>query len=406
MRNVIAIALLFVAVPASARAQSTAPLTVSDALAAVAKLSVTQATDALRDASARIAQARGAARFSFNTLLTAVPMAASPLQYLIAPEVTVDLGSAPRRLGTLQAAQAQLSVSTSTLDATRRAVQMTTIESFFTTAADQSQLGAQSDAFLLAKRSLEVAQLRHDQGVAPQLDIERARAQLAIVQAERDAAQVSLKDDLAALGELVGTPSSAVALPTLPRALPDAATVENAALRANPALRNAQAVYAAAQAAALLARAELSPGITAGIGPGYSRIGTSQAFGPAANLNLNVPLGNRLSHANVAAADAAVLVAKASFDQTRREVMQAVLHARSVTDGAAARLSSLRIADASARRVADADLAGYRLGAVGGADLIVAQTGAANTHAAMENARVQAARAYVNLQLEMGELGL
>ncbi len=405
MRRWLEASAMVLATVAPAGAGQTQPLTLADALEAATKNSMASATNALRDASDRIRRARSAPRTSLNTVISAQPMGGSPLQYLAAPEYTVDFGSAFRRLGTLQTAQSELAQSTATLAATQRATTTTVVDAFFDAAADQSQLIAQNDAVALAQRSTSIASLRHQQGVAPQLDVERAQAQLATVQAERDAARTTLADDLDALGELVGTASPpTVAVPTPPAALPDTRAVAHAALHANPVVSASQAIYSAAQAAAVLARAELAPGVTVGIGPGYSRVGSAQAFGPAGSVTLNVPVGSPLEHANVSAADAAVLVAQAGLDQSRRQATHDALHARSVADGALARLAKLQAADASARRVANADLAGYRLGAVISADLVVAETQASNARAALENARVMAARAYVNLQIEMGEL--
>jgi outer membrane protein TolC len=118
-----------------------------------------------------------------------------------------------------------------------------------------------------------------------------------------------------------------------------------------------------------------------------------------------VPFGSGFTRANVAAADAAVLVAKANLEQSRREAARSALHAWTVARTALARLAGLRTASDASRHVAEADLAGYRLGAVSSADLVAAQTQAAAARAALETATVQALQAYAQLQFEIGALG-
>ncbi len=406
MRKLLSTVAIVLASVAPASAQQTQPLTLAGALAIATKNAATLATEALRDASDRLGRARGAPRTSLNTVISAQPMGGSPSQYLAASEYTVDFGSAFRRLGTLQTAQSELAQSIAALAATQRATTATVVDAFFDAAVDQSQLTAQNDAVALAQRSLTIASLRHRHGVAPQLDVDRAQAQLATFEADRDAASTTLGDDLRALAELLEiAPPATVALQT-PDALPDQSAIKDVALQANPAVSAAQAIYSAAQAAAVLARAELSPGVTIGAGPGYSRVGNAEAVAPSGSVTLNVPVGSRLEHANVSAADAAVLVAKAELDQSRRQATHDALHARSIADGALARLSKLGVAEENARRVADADSEGYRLGAVSSGELVLAQTQASSARSALENARVVAARAYVELQLETGELRL
>jgi outer membrane protein TolC len=130
----------------------------------------------------------------------------------------------------------------------------------------------------------------------------------------------------------------------------------------------------------------------------------AQTVGPAADVKFTVPFPSGLTRANAAAAEAGVLVATANLEQIRREAVQTVLRARTTAQSAMARLPGLRKAFDGARRVAEADLAGYRLGAVSSADLVAAQMQAAAAHAAVETATVQALQAYAQLQFEMGVL--
>ena len=155
----------------------------------------------------------------------------------------------------------------------------------------------------------------------------------------------------------------------------------------------------------LTSRAQLVPGISLGAGVGVARQANAQAIGPAAGISFSVPLPTSLTRASVAAAEAAVLVAKARLEQSRREAIQSALHARTATQSAAARLPGLQTAFDGTRRVTEADLAGYRLGAVSSAELVAAQTQSATARTALQTATVQALQAFAQLQLEMGVLG-
>lgn len=64
----------------------------------------------------------------------------------------------------------------------------------------------------------------------------------------------------------------------------------------------------------------------------------------------------------------------------------------------------MRNAVDAAQRVADAELAGYRLGAVTSTDVILAQTQLAAARSALATATVQAAQASATLQLQIGAL--
>ena len=204
------------------------------------------------------------------------------------------------------------------------------------------------------------------------------------------------------LGDLVGVATTTVEVPDGLSPLPDPPDVVRAARLASPTVIAARAAASAADADARAARAVSDPGLVAAIGPGLSAIGNARSLGPVANLSVDLPLDDRLERAAVEGADDAALVAHADLEEREREAGILALHARALADAARARLESLRDADARARVVADAEFAGYRLGAIPSADLIVAQSRASDAHATLEDARIKAARALVDLRIAMG----
>lgn len=409
-RLIIAAAVLAsLTVPAHAQDQkpaATPPLTLSDAIAsAFAASSTTQAADAVQNAIHLMARARNLPRTGVATIVRAEPEAGTAPRYSAAEEYTIDLGSAAGRLGTLQAAQAELAQATATLAATRRAAASAVLGAFFALGNDQAQAVAQAETVSLARRTLTAAVQRRRIGIGPGLDMERARSVLAAAEADQAATAAALAGDQIGLATLVGHSSPSLAMPSLPSALPDVATVIDAAVMANPAVAAAQATLTASEAAVLLARAQVRPGLSIGAGLGVTRQAGVQNVGPAADISFTVPFGSGFTRANVAATDAAVLVAKANLEQSRREAVRNALHAWTAARTALARLPGLQTASDATRHVAEADLAGYRLGAVSSADLVAAETQAATARAALERATVQALQAYAQLQFEMGALG-
>lgn len=90
--------------------------------------------------------------------------------------------------------------------------------------------------------------------------------------------------------------------------------------------------------------------------------------------------------------------------QAQRDAVQTALAARSQALSSSARVSLLSRAVDAAQGVADAELAGYRLGAVTSTDLILAQSQLATARTAFATATVQAAQASATLQLQIGAL--
>lgn len=383
---------------------ATAPLTLADAITASAQLSTTAASAALLDARDAAGRARNAPRTSIATSLVSQPQSGTSPQYQGALQFALDFGSAARRLAALAATRAQLDQSSATLDGTRRDATGATISAFFTLLAAQTQADADAKAASLAARTLAIARIRATHGISPSLDVERANAADAVARSNVAASTAAVDGARTILRAFVADRAfETVALPDVSETLPSNDAVVEAALASNPTVTAATGALRASEATAAVARGERSPSLTLALGPGISQTGSAQSIGPAATIAVDVPLASPLLRSHVAAADAAVLVARATVEATRKVAIRAALSARAETASALARIPLLRVAMLATARVADADLAGYRLGAVPIVDVIAAQTLAGSSRAAFATALAQAAERRATLQLEMGD---
>jgi len=405
VRNIFVSVAVLAVCPAMLGASS-APLTLSDAIASAAQLSTREAAAAVSEAADTATRVRSQPRTSFTTTLVSQPQSGTSPQYQASIEYTVDFGSSLRRFGALQAAQAQLVQAGATLAQTRRATLQSLIAAFFSVASAQADVAIGAENLAFAQRTLTVAKVRSTQGVAPALDVDRAGAALAVANATLDSTQASLEGARSILRRFVpsvGTAAS-IAVPERTDAVPDAAMVVASALAYDVSVANAAATLRSAQLAALLAKAETSPGLTVGIGPGISRTGNAHSIGPAATIALNVPLPSALLRSNIIASDAAVLVARAGVDASRMEAAQVALRARSDAMSALARIPNLNRALRATQHVAEADLAGYRIGALSSSEVLTAQSQVASARAALTGAILSAAQARATLDLQTGVL--
>lgn len=319
--------------------------------------------------------------------------------------LSLDFSSPLSRIGALASTRAAVQQSVAGFAATSRDAARILIDVFFTVANDRAQTEAQSTAVSLAARTLSAAVDRQKTGAAPFLDVERAQSALATAQADLAAAQESLDGDQQILGILIGhSDPPAPIVPPPPATLPDVATVSDTSVRFSPLVASAQASYDAARAAAMIARGVVQPGLALTGGVGTSRSGALHSTTPDASVSLNIPIGTSSNRADIASSDAAVRVAEAALEQSRRETVELALRARTAAAAQLARLPHLRDAFVQAQRVADADLAAYRLGAVSSADVVLAQSQLAAARGALRTGEVQASLAFAELQLQTGQL--
>lgn len=373
------------------------PLTLTAALALAAQAAhTTQAEQATQVAQQAAKDAPAHLVPSVNASAGIAPSESEPSRLESGVLLTFPLGLPGARLGvraTRAMARASAAQSAAALAVSDQAMAQGVVRAFFAVAADQSEQEAARQSVRLAKSSLDAARLRHQVGVAPSLDVLRARSAVETSQAAFAAATAALRGDRRALARWLGVPfHEHVMMPALPASLPDNPVAAD--LMHVPLAQAAAARAAGATAAAETAEAALSP--QASLGAGVETRGPTA--GPALVLALNLPLDTRLLQAQEKAARAAQETAAAGEFLAVRQAAAEYLTARAAAQAALARLPDLQSADADAQQVAQADLAAYRLGAVPSSELILAQQQAAATHSAWGMAQVQAAQSVALLQ--------
>jgi len=403
-RNFIVSILVGLGVPAFAESTA-APLTLGDALAAASSVTGSSAVASTLDRQQAATNASAPSpTFGFSSSLGQTPQIGTPAQSSLTEQLTLNIGSRASRLGALRAAQAGTSQASATAAIARRTAAQGVATAFFAVATDQAQLAAATSNATLAQRSLDAANQRHRVGVAPLIDVQRAQVTLATAQAEVATATAAFDGDRTTLAALIGRPKVASVVMPFASAVPDDATATALALQTNPAVASAASGVLAAQASLLSAQGQLHSGVVVGAGLQLVRQGADTSVGPALSLGLATPFTNTLGRATVVSAQANALASQTALTQARRDAVQTALAARSQALSSSARLSLLSKAVDAAQRVADAELAGYRLGAVTSADLILAQSQLATARTAFATATVQAAQAAATMQLQIGAL--
>jgi len=401
--GLIASVLVRLGTPAFAESTS-APLTLDEALAAAASVTGSSGfASRLEQQNVATSAAAPSPAFGLSSVLGQAPQN-GVLESTFTEQLTLNIGSRTSRLGTLRAAQAGTMQALATAAVARRAAAQGIVTSFFAVGNDQAQLAAATSNTALALRSLDAATQRHRVGVAPFIDVQRAQVTLATAQADAATATAALDGDRTTLAALIGRPDvTAVAMPKA-SFVPDDPTASALALRTNPAVANAASGLQAARATLLIAQGQLRSGVIVGAGLQLTRQGTETSVGPALGIGLATPFTSSLGRATVVSAQANALAAQTALTQAQRDAVQTALVARTQALSSSARVSFLRSALHSAQRVADAELAGYRLGAVTSTDLILAQTQLATARTSLAAATVQAAQASATLQLQIGTL--
>jgi outer membrane protein TolC len=383
--------------PASAQT----PLTLGAVLRAVTTPS---ADDASTPGLAAAAAARSGVAPSLQAGAALAPDVGVPSKYTIFQELSVDVGSNAGRLGRAHSAQAVAAQVVASLATSRRSAAQNGLTAFFALATDQVEAATAAQNVELAGRTLRATMERRRVGVAPRVDEDRARTALRSSEADLASANAAREADRAALRELLSTASVGdVVLPDV-GTVPGPDVARDRALRSSPVIASSDAELRNAEASLLIARGEAAPGLSVGAGAALTGDSIQKTFGPIISATLTLPISINAARAARGAAQARVAAAQVASAQARREAVASALRLRAQAVAASARLAPLGDALDSARRVADAAVGGYRLGAVSSADLIVAQTQLASARAALDTAILQASQAYASLQIEIGEL--
>ncbi len=409
---VLALSLFFgLSGPALAQAPSpeptSSPLTLAEALAAAASFTGSAGSASALERQNSITNAAAPSpTFGLSSTLGQTPKTGAPPENTFTEQLTLNIGSRASRLGALRTTQAGTTQALATAAIERRTAAQGIVTAFFAVANDQAQLAAATTNAGLAERSLAAAIQRQHVGVAPLLDVQRARTALATSQADVAASTAALASDRTTLAALIGKPEVTVVAVPASSVVPDQQTSTALALRTNPTIQNATSAVQAAQASLLTALGQLRSGVVVGAGLQLTRQGAETSLGPAFSIGFATPFTSSLGRATVASARASTIAAQTALTQAQRDAVQAALSARTQAVSSSARVPLLISAVDAAQSVADAELAGYRLGAVTSTDLILAQTQLATVRSALATARVQASQAAATLQLQIGALNL
>ncbi|WP_020202347.1 efflux transporter outer membrane subunit [Cupriavidus sp. WS] len=295
------------------------------------------------------------------------------------------------------------------------ALQADVAQAYFTLRGLDAEAEVFAHTVSLREQALKLVQSRFDEGDISELDVARARAELATARADAMSVQRLRAASEHGLAVLLGKAPAEFSMPPAPLkavSLRIPAGLPSSLLERRPDIAAAERAMAAANARIGIARAAFFPSLTLTGTGGFesATLGdlfkwSSRAFllGPLAGTALNIPLfdGGRRS--------ASLANARAVYEEDVAKYRQQVLTAfREVEDG----LSDLRILEAqtqtqadavqSATRAADISRTQYREGAINFLDVIDAERTALQTRrAAVQLQSVQAA-ATVNLIRALG----
>ena len=264
----------------------------------------------------------------------------------------------------------------------------------------------------LQRQTLEIVRRRFEAGLAADLDVQRAAADLARTRAQRgtlEIAAASAANQLAIL--LARTPGEADLLggaePDVPRyAGGPAAGAPADLLRNRPDLRAAEASLAAAAAAVGVERADLYPSlslpgrITADIGNGAS---LAEAVLVSLSASLDIPLldGGR-RQAEIAAAQARLDSALANYEQALLESLAEVETALVAIESTRARRDELATAVTASEQAFEQLDALYREGLASFIDILDAQRTLIDSREAYVDSEADLAAAMIDLYEALG----
>jgi NodT family efflux transporter outer membrane factor (OMF) lipoprotein len=229
----------------------------------------------------------------------------------------------------------------------------------------QRRLAIVTENIALQRDSLALTEARRNAGLAPELDVVRAAAQLSQTQADAPAIQLEIDQSVHALSILLGLGPEELAselrpdspLPVAPSTVPVGFPAD--LLNRRPDLRRAEAEIAAAEARVGVARSDLYPKLTiAGLMGRQSTdvtnfglgIGNFFSLGPA--LRLPVFTGGRI-RSNIAVQDARLQQAEIGYQNAVLAALADVENALSAGRREKERDEQLRAAEAQNRDAVD-----------------------------------------------------
>jgi outer membrane protein, multidrug efflux system len=259
------------------------------------------------------------------------------------------------------------------------------------------------------KHTLDLTNTRLEAGRGNELDVERAKAQLALTESAIPMFEAQIKRAEYRIANTVGRPAADVAreleavaaLPSLPAAAP-AVSVDDV-LRARPDLGMAREQVTASRALAGSVRADLRPRVSLGADAGYAASAVD-AFGSSGTFNYRV--GAMISwaaldighvKARVEQAEAFEREANARYEQVELRVREQLASAEATYEAARARVAKLRDAAAASQRAAELATLRYEGGISDFLQVLDAERTLLASQDLLAQAEAQAAAAYVGV---------
>ncbi len=396
----------------------------------------THANQNLRAAAARLKEARAmtqAARAGLFPTLDAgfgptrqKPSAVSqglsqgtgaPAQTLYRAQASVsyEVDLFGRVASTVDAAQADAQRSEALHRSVLLALQADVAQNYFALRQLDAESAVFDQAVALREQALKLAQRRYDEGDINELDVSRARAELATARSDAMTVRRLRATSEHSLAVLLGKAPADFAMPPSPIERIDFRVppgLPSALLERRPDIAAAERAMAAANARIGIAKAAFFPSLTLTGSAGYESGSMGDLFkwsnrsfllGPLAGTLLNLPiLDGGLRKGNLANA-------RAVYEEEAALYQQQVLTAfREVEDN----LSDLRILDeqiaaqadavSASARAAQVSRAQYREGAVNYLDVIDAERGVLQANRSMVQLQGVQAAATVNLIRALG----
>jgi multidrug efflux system outer membrane protein len=294
---------------------------------------------------------------------------------------TPDLFGGQRR--EVEAAEAELRRRGLLREDLQRTTAAEVVRQYLEVARDTTRLELIASSLDLQRQTLELVRQRFEAGLAAQLDVSRAQAQLAATQAQRGPLAGDLADARAALAVLTGRPAGTLQVGAddgIPSYLggPDIGLPRNL-LRARPDVRAAEADLARATAEIGVAEAELYPQLTipGALTASASGFGTGEvieALIATLSASLDIPLfDSGVRDSEVAAAEARAREALLIYRRTLLDALADAETAIARLEAAEQRRDDLQAAvDASQEAFAQAEQL-YTQGLVGFLDVLDAE---------------------------------
>lgn len=324
----------------------------------------------------------------------------------------LDLWGRVRR--TVEAADAQVEAAQEQRHAVLLAVAADTAHAYIQLRATQSLSALTRNNLDIARRSAQLTALRRQEGVATELDVARAAAQVASIEASLPLLAQRERQLLSTLGLLLAQPPQALrdelsAVSDVPAAPPlTALGLPSELAERRPDIRRASALLHAATASIGAAQADFYPRISLGASMGnqalqLSDLGSWDSRNFAIGPSISLPLfdGGRRS-GTLALSEARQQEAALAYRKTVLTAWHEVAEAADAVRAQQQRHASLATAAEQTQQALGYAQEQYRAGSVDFLNVLTAQDALLRTEAALTESRAAAALAQVDLYKALG----